>query len=151
MRRGYTVVEVVMVVALLAIAAGVAIPLARSASLESEARSVVEAIRALESALDAAHASGNGPVTGIAGPDAVPPRLARHLPPDFTFHRSGFRLTWTPWTPGEALAPLIAAEQVGTVVVEIRDPELQEAFLRLAHPSLWYRTGDTFAFLLPES
>jgi hypothetical protein len=38
---------------------------------------------------------------------------------------------------------------MGTITVRIPDPALQDAFQRLAYPSLWLRTGDSFAFLVP--
>ncbi len=137
MRRGYTVVEVVIGLSVLAIGAALTLPALRTARLQRDAREVVTAIRTVEAA--ALQARGLDLEYSSAPVGEIPSELADLLPSEFTFTRPGFRMGWGHWTLGRSLGPLIEGDAVGTVVVEIRDPSLREAVLRLVRPSLWYR------------
>lgn len=148
MRRGYTVVEVVIALSVVAIGAALALPALRTARLHGDAREVVTAIRTVEAAALQARTLGLE-FTGTPMGE-VPSELAGLLPSEFTFARPGFRMGWGHWRFGRNLGPLIEGDAVGTVVVAIPDPALQEAVLRLVRPSLLYRVDDRFAFILPE-
>lgn len=150
MRRGYTVIEVLLVVAILAIAGRVAYPQLRERFLRGEARTIVEAVRVLEAAAREADASAGVDALAGAPLGRVPGGLARFLPSDFAFQTGTYRLGWSRWRFGETLDRLVVGDGLGTITVEIPDPALQDAFMRLAYPSLWLRVGDSFSFLVPE-
>ena len=78
----------------------------------------------------------------------VPPAFGERLPGGFDFRREAFSLGWSYWPLGDTLNGLVEGEGLGTVTVYIPDPALQNEFLRLAWPSVWYRSGDHFTFLV---
>ena len=147
-RRGVTVVETLLVLAVLAIAGKVGGHLASEWWLQREAAEIVEAIREVDRAARQAGASGGEATLAGAPLGEVPEGLAVALPPDFAFRRAAFTLGWNYWPLGEELAPLIQGEGVGSVTVHVPDPDLQAAFLRLALPSLLYRAEDRFTFVV---
>lgn len=149
MRRGYTVVETLLVLAVLAIGIRLALPTLREGWLRGEAVEVVETIRAVEGAARTAHRSGGADALSGAPAGVIPEGLRPHLPEAVAFQGTAWTLEWRHWTFGEALGSAVVGDGVGTVTVTIPDPALQEAFLRLAHPSLWLQVGDTFSFLVP--
>ena len=75
--------------------------------------------------------------------------LAARLPGDFRFQSEAFSLAWSYWPLDGTLSRMVAGDGVGAVTVHIPDPALQNEFLRLAWPSLWYRSGEHFTFLVP--
>ena len=148
-RRGFAAVEVIMAVAVVAILARVALPAVREWRLRGEAAEVVDAVRDLEAAARQAHQE-QGPSAGSGAPlGETPAGLAPFLPAGFAFRSARFELGWSQWSLGEVTGARLRGERVGTITVRIPDPGLRSAFQRLAEPSLWLLSGDSFAFLVP--
>ena len=151
MRRGATVIETLTVLAILAVGLRFALHAGQQRVLRGEASQIVAAGRALQDA--ATRAADEGGLDSLQGAPLgeVPTGLAAYLPAQVSLRTQEYEVGWSHWILGDTLDPLIAGDALGTVTVRIADPALQNAFLELAHPSLWYRVDDCFTFLVPQA
>lgn len=149
-RRGFTMVEVLVVVAVASILTRLAIPSVQEALLRARATEAVADLRVVEVAARQFNAD-----TGLwppeANPGEVPPELLPYLPEGFSFAFEGYRLDWEHWILPQGLpSDPDADELVGVSLVTDRD-DLGLAAAELLGPSGWYTVGDHYTRLLELS
>lgn len=157
-RSGHAVLNLVLILGLLSIGARFAWPAAMASWHLSQAEELVQMVRDIQGAVDeASRATGTPEADGATLADALqgaplgetPESLASRLPASVTFQTPDHRLGWSWWSYGETLGRLIEGPGVGTLTVEIRDPGVRNAFLRLARESVWYVVDESVTFLVP--
>jgi hypothetical protein len=161
-RSGHTILNLVILLGLVSVGARLAWPATLASWHLSQARELVQMVRdvqaAAEATAEAATRDAASPenaadrlTTALRGAPLgeIPESLAPQLPADMTFQTPDYRLGWSWWRYGETVGRLIEGPGVGTLTVEIRDPGVLNAFLRLARESVWYTAGNSVTFLIP--
>lgn len=147
-RRGFTLVEVLMVTAVLGIVVRIALPTLRESLLTARGTEILQQVVAVEQAV-AAYAAETGTWPEDAPPGEVPGELVpRYLAAGTAFSREGYTLDFDRWTLVGEIRDALARDRVASVAVRIEDEGVQRGLMRVAAGRLWYRSGDVFSFLL---
>jgi prepilin-type N-terminal cleavage/methylation domain-containing protein len=147
-RRGFTLVEFVMALAVLGIAARIGAPNVAASIRTARGSALMREVAAVEGAV-AAYVSDTGRWPADAPPGEVPPELqSEYLPPDFAFTHRDYTLDYDHWSLTGGVREAVGADQVTAVAVRIGDPGLRRGLMRAAAARIWYRTEDVFGFLL---
>ena len=92
-RRGYTLIELLIVVSILGILASIAVPRVQQAKAKAQATQIVGAMRAVRIAATIYYDSaGTWPASAALG--TVPPTLLGYLPRATIFSGNGWKLRW---------------------------------------------------------
>lgn len=136
-RAGFTLVELMLVVVIVSILAGLAIPNYRVVVVKAHAADVLGQIRVVElgvhSYLGENNAWPNEAATGV-----IPPGLVIYLPDNFVFTDVDFDLDWE---NGGGL--------IGVAVVTDNE-ELGQALLNVAGAGTWFVSGNRYVFILDQ-
>lgn len=133
-RSGLTLAELLVVVAILGILAGLAVPFIGRAGLEARAAEAVARLDMIRVAALEYHGEHDA-WPPDAGRGTVPPGLESFLPDGFSLAPEGYVLDWDNWS----------GRRNGFVGVSVvtEEPELREAMVSLlGHAGTW-RTGRT--------
>ena len=93
-RAGYTLVELLVVMLVVGILAGLALPRVRSALHRADATRIVTDVNTIEQAA-VAHLTETGAFPSSGGVGAVPDEMEDRLPEGFSFEYKGVRYRWS--------------------------------------------------------
>ena len=94
---GFTLVELMIVIAIIGVLANLAIPNMIRMTRRADAITVIKDFEAVRDAAFSHYAqSGTFPATDGWGD--VPPSMAAHLPPAFSFNKSKYNMRWVRWS-----------------------------------------------------
>jgi prepilin-type N-terminal cleavage/methylation domain-containing protein len=92
-RKGFSLVELLIVVSILGILASVAVPKVQAARARARAASIIGAVRAIRiGATIYLDSAGDWPATAAQG--VIPSGLGGYIPPTAGFTGNGYRLRW---------------------------------------------------------
>ncbi|MBW3533689.1 MAG: prepilin-type N-terminal cleavage/methylation domain-containing protein [Gemmatimonadetes bacterium] len=149
-RRGFTLVEVLVVVMVMSIVTRIALPNVQEALLRARATEAVATLRVVEVAAREYNATtGAWPME--APPGEVPPELVGYLPDGFDFQLEEYQLDWERWSLPDGLpSDPDADELVGVSLVTDRE-DLGLAVAELLGSSGWYTLGDHYTRLIDRT
>lgn len=136
-RRGFTLIEMLVVIVVLGILAGIAVPKVRSATSKADAARVVSDARSVALAVQGYQADQDA-LPPSAGWGVTPPQLTTYLPTgtQFKYKSLDYRL--------------VTQARQGTTSLEVRYPNkdfIGMALQRFVGPDVtWTRTKTTFWF-----
>lgn len=147
-RAGFTLVDTVILLAVLAIGLRLALPVLEERRLRATSAELVTSLRTLETATRAWAEATPDTLEARAAEGEAPDELARRLAGAVPFRTDDYSIAWRVQRLGGASDRVLAGSRAAIVTVRIPHPALREAFQSLAYPSVWLRHGDTFAFLV---
>ncbi len=126
MRRGFTLIEIIITVVILGILAGLAAPSLHDAVVKADAAHVLSDFQVIRVAVMEYHAE-NDVYPKTRGQGRVPPELVSFLPDGFDFEYKSARYRWRRWSLPNGLPR--NSRQTVLMGVEIRttDPDLLAA------------------------
>ena len=146
-RGGFTLVELVVVVAVVSILARIALPSVEEAIARARAAAAVGDVEVVRTAAANYHARTNQ-WPAEAQPGVVPPELIEDLPDGFTFDRETYALDWERWTlPGGISEGAFPRTLLG-VSIATPDELLGNAVAALIGDGGWYSLGHNSTFLI---
>lgn len=148
-RAGFTLVEVVVVVAVVSILARIALPNLQEAAIRARAAAALGDVEVVRTAAANYHARTNDwPAEAPEG--VVPTELLAELPEGFAFERGVYRLDWERWELPEGL-PGSSAHLLLGVSIATDDELLGNAVAALIGRNGWYSVGHSNTFLIDGS
>ena len=149
-RAGFTLVELLVTLAVVGILAGLAIPNLRTAILRSRAAQVYGDTEVVKVAAVNYHADNNTwPAESPLG--SVPSGLVPYLPDEFTFGRDGYQLDFENWTlPGGLPGDPSTRTLVG-VSVNTDDEALGNAFVEFMGGRVVFSVGNSHTIVIDRS
>ena len=146
-RGGFAWIEVLAVVAALAIVGRIALPNVQEARIRARARTAIADVDLVRAAATSYHArTKEWPADAPDG--QVPAELVGDLPEGFSFARRGYRLDWERWVLPDGLAGWSGARTLLGVSVATEDARLGNAVAALVGQNGWYGAGNTSTFLM---
>ena len=137
-RAGFTLVELLLVVVIVSILAGLAIPNYRNVVNKARAADLIGRIDVVEHAVQSYIGDNNTwPSETAAG--VVPAGVTNYLPENFSFTGEDFQLDWE---NGGGL--------IGVGIVTDNEP-LGNALVDIAGPGRWFVSGNRYVFILEQS
>ena len=136
-RGGFTLVELMLVVVIVSILAGLAIPNYQVVVIKARAADILGRIRVVELGVHS-YLGENNAWPNESAVSVVPPGLVVFLPENFTFASEDFDLDWE---NGGGL--------IGVAVVTDND-QLGQALLNVAGPGSWFVSGNRYTFVLDQ-
>ena len=134
-RRGFTVIEMLIIMVIVTILASIAFPLYHGATKNAEAIKVISDIRVIQqAALD--HFADNGTYPRSRGWRRVPPELVSHLRDGFTFQHGGVDYRWRRWSTATGIPRRNRRALIG-VTVRTSDRELLQKIRNLWNGDAW--------------
>jgi prepilin-type N-terminal cleavage/methylation domain-containing protein len=149
-RAGFTLVEMLVSVAIVGILAGLAIPNMKNILLRARATQVAGDMEVVRTAV----LSYNGDKhawPSETGPGAIPPELVPYLPANYSFDRDGYELDFENWNiPGGLPGDPGTRTLIGVSVV-VTDPLLGNALVELLGSAIIFSVGDTHTVVIDRS
>lgn len=146
-RRGFTLVEMVVVAAVVSILARIALPNFQESVVRARAVSAVGDVAVVRTAAANYHARSNLWPTETS-PGVVPPELVADLPEGFTFERGEYQLDWEHWSLPDGIPPHTGAKTLIGVSIITADDLLGNAVAGLIGSNGWYSMGRSYTFLV---
>lgn len=146
-RRGFTLVELIVVIAVISILARLALPTFQESVIRARAAAALGDVDVVRTAAANYHARSNR-WPADAPPGVVPPDLLEDLPEGFTFEREGFKLDWEVWALPDGIPPHTGPRTVVGVAIVTDDELLGNAIGGLMSGNGWYSMGNTYTFLV---
>jgi prepilin-type N-terminal cleavage/methylation domain-containing protein len=135
-RGGFTLIELVVVVMIIAILASIAIPNMRSALMRARAVEAVADLEVLRTAVFQ-YLGDNHTWPPDAGVGVVPPGMANYLPTGWTMVKERYELNYDNWSSG-------GSEDFIAVTVEVEDTDFGNYVVDMLGPNAW--TNGSFKF-----
>ena len=136
-RSGFTLVELVLVVVIISILAGMAIPNYRVMVVKARAADLLGRIRVVELGVHG-YLGENNAWPAETGTGVVPTGVATFLPENFTFVGEDYQLDWE---NGGGL--------IGVAVVT-DNTQLGDALVSVAGAGTWFVSGNRYVFILDQ-
>jgi prepilin-type N-terminal cleavage/methylation domain-containing protein len=149
-RGGFTLVELMVVAAIVGILAGLAIPNLRTVLMRARATELAGDMAVVRTAV----LSYNGdrhtwPAESAAG--AVPSGLEDYLPEGYSFQRNGYQLDYENWSlPGGLPGDPSTHTLIGVSVV-VQDPNLSNALVEFLGSAIVFSVGNTHTVVIDRS
>jgi len=149
-RRGFTLVELLVVVSIVGILAGLAIPNMKNILLRARATELVGDMDVVRVATHNYQANSHTwPAETSAG--TVPPELVGYLPDGYSFLRDGYQLDFENWSlPGGLPGDPSTTTLIGVSVV-VNDPLLGNALAELLGSAIVFPVGNTYTVVIDRS
>lgn len=136
-RAGFTLVEMVLVVVIVSILAGLAIPNYKVMVTKARAADVLGRIRVVELAVHG-YLGENNAWPAESGTGTIPTGLLPFLPENFTFVAEDYQMDWE---NGGGL--------IGVAIVTDNTP-LGDALVNVAGAGTWFVSGNRYVFILDQ-
>ena len=136
-RRGFTLVELVVVVLVIGVLAAIAMPNLRSALMKARAAEAVGDLQVLRHAVFT-YVGDHHQWPPDAGVGEVPPGMAEYLPEGWSMMKKNYEMNYDNWSDGGAPAKFIG------VTVEVADVEFGSYVIDMLGPNAW--TNGSFKF-----
>lgn len=136
-RAGFTLVELMLVVVIVSILAGLAIPNYQVVVTKAKAANILGEIDVVNHAVQS-YLGDNNSWPPESGAGTVPSSIVQYLPENFTFTGEDFQLDWE---NGGGL--------IGVAVVTDNEP-LGSALVDLVGPGRWFVSGNRYVFILDQ-
>ena len=149
-RGGFTLVELLMVAAIVGILTGIAIPNMRTVLLRARATELAGDMEVVRVAAHSYNGNSLGwPAEAAAG--AVPPELVPYLPDNFSFNRNGYDLDYENWSlPGGLPGDPNTHTLIGVSVV-VQDESLGFALMEILGNAIVFSVGSTHTIVIDRS
>lgn len=149
-RGGFTLVELLVVAAIVGILTGLAIPNMRNILLRARATELVGDMEVVRIATQNYNGDNHTwPAEAAAG--AVPPELVGYLPDGYSFNRDGYDLDYENWSlPGGLPGDPGTHTLIGVSVV-VTDLTLGNALVELLGNSIIFSVGGTHTVVIDRS
>ena len=142
--RGFTLVELLLLLVLLSILAALARPMLHRARVRARATHVVEALHTVKAAVFDYRADRQEWPADVTG-GTLPPGLGEYLPEGFSFRHPGYVLDYEDWSRLEG-SPF----QIGLSFVS-SDRELAYAVMDLLGSDVWSDGGSRYTWVMEGS
>lgn len=146
-RGGFTLVELLLTVAIVGILAQIAIPNYQALTLKARAVDAMADVEVVEQAARSYHGDlHRWPSESPTG--SVPPGMARHLPDGFSFAGEGFTLDWENLSIPGGLPGDPGTTRILGIAVVTSNAELGQALVDVFGASDWYIVGDSYVRII---
>lgn len=146
-KRGFTIVEILVVMAIVGILAGLAIPNMRTVLMRARATEVAGDFEVVRVAAAQYHADRSSwPSETSLG--VVPPELTDYLPPGFTFQGNGYELDYERWDLPSGLPGDPNTRTLIGVSVTTDTEELGNAVAQFLGGSILFSVGNTHTVVI---
>jgi len=149
--QGFTLIETLIVAAIIGILANLAVPAVRYALIRARAQAIVGDFHAIEVAAHQYYVD-NGDFPPEANPGKEPPKFKKYLNRQVKWDhgRQGYQLAWENWTnpnkPGKCKHPKEGV-RIGISIVT-KDTELVFALSQVSPKPFEYTLADTYTYVL---
>lgn len=149
-RGGFTLVELMVVAAIVGILAGLAIPNLRTVLLRARATELagdMEVVRTAALSYNGDHHTW--PTEAAAG--AIPSGLGEYLPDNYSFSRNGYQIDFENWSlPGGLPGDPSTHTLIGVSVV-VEDANLGNALVEFLGSAIVFSVGNTHTVVIDRS
>lgn len=146
--RGFTLVELMVVVIIIGTLLRVALPNYVSLIRNARAAKAVSEIAVVRDAVYSYNAqTGLWPAEAAAG--TVPPVLVAHLPKNFSFNKTNYKLDWDNWILATGLPSKPTTGALLCVSISTSDTKLGNTVMSLlAHSGAKFTTGSSYSYII---
>lgn len=140
---GFTIIELLVVMSIISILAGIALPILRGVIVKARAADVIGDMNAIKVAV-LTYQSDHNAWPGDRNRGQIPPELREYLPEGFSFVQEGYLLDYDDWSRDSR-----ALFNIGiTAVVDVGEEELGLALLEMLGENAWTDGSQKFTWVI---